>query len=275
MKRLLVTVATLALTSGVAFAQQQNDPNHQWNGHGGQGQGKGQGQGQSQGQGQTHQSGGQTSSSPRPSAQQTGGRPDWNAYYRNNPDLQRAYKQNEQSSTYHESVDAFAQRHYQEHGKAEGRALPTMQDSGQGQAQSHPGMRYDQSSGWIPVQPQGQHQQGRGNDNRYQGDNRYNGGGGNRAPDNRWQRYERNTYAQRRYRLGEYRWPRGFSYQRWTYGQFLPSIFFGQDSWLYDYGDYGLGYPPPGTAWVRYGPDALLIDRYTGQIVEVVYGVFY
>ena len=280
MKRLLISAAALTLLGApAAFAQQDQNQHDR-----GQWQGRSGGQQQQQQQQQQTQSGG---------AQQ-GASPDWNAYYRNNPDLQRAYKQNQQSSTYHESVDAFAQRHYQEHGKTEGRALPTAQGGGQGQAQSHPGMRYDQSSGWIPVQPQGQSQQGRGTDNRYQdqrrgqggGDNRYNGdnrytgdnrynGDRNRTRDNRWQRYERNTFAQRRFRLGEYRWPRGFSYRRWTYGEFLPSIFFGENYWLYDYNDYGLGYPPPGTAWVRYGPDALLIDRYSGQIIEVVYGVFY
>ena len=41
------------------------------------------------------------------------------------------------------------------------------------------------------------------------------------------------------------------------------------------YGYYGLPYPPPGTVWVRYGDDALLIDQYTGEIVEVIYGLFY
>jgi Ni/Co efflux regulator RcnB len=52
-------------------------------------------------------------------------------------------------------------------------------------------------------------------------------------------------------------------------------VFFAQDYWIYDFGDYGLPYPPPGAVWVRYGPDALLIDRYTGEIIEVIYGLFY
>ena len=52
-------------------------------------------------------------------------------------------------------------------------------------------------------------------------------------------------------------------------------MFFGQNYWLYDYSDYGLPYPPPGAAWVRYGPDALMIDQYSGEIIEVVYGAFY
>ena len=33
--------------------------------------------------------------------------------------------------------------------------------------------------------------------------------------------------------------------------------------------------PPPGTVWVRYGRDALLIDRYTGEVIQVEYSVFY
>ena len=267
MKKLLVTVAALALTSGSALAQQQGDQNHQWSGRGGQGQGQGrqggqgqsqgQGQGQSQGQsqGQGHQSGGQGQQS---GGQQSSGRPDWNSYYRNNADLQRAYKQNQQNPAYHESVDAFAQRHYQEHGKSEGRALPTTQGGGQQQNQY-----------------QNQYQS---RDGRWQGggSDRYQGGDRSRERDtNRWRTYERNGSAQRRYRAGEYRWPRGSSYRRWSFGEFLPSIFFGENYWLYDYSDYGLPYPPPGAAWVRYGPDALLIDRYTGQIIQVIYGVFY
>lgn len=33
--------------------------------------------------------------------------------------------------------------------------------------------------------------------------------------------------------------------------------------------------PPPDAVWVRYGPDALLVDRMTGEIIRVQYGVFY
>jgi hypothetical protein len=33
--------------------------------------------------------------------------------------------------------------------------------------------------------------------------------------------------------------------------------------------------PPPGTVWVRDNTDALLIDRYTGEVIEVDYNVFY
>ena len=36
----------------------------------------------------------------------------------------------------------------------------------------------------------------------------------------------------------------------------------------------GLDLPPPGFRWVRYGPVLLLVDVSTGEVAEVVYGVF-
>jgi Ni/Co efflux regulator RcnB len=96
---------------------------------------------------------------------------------------------------------------------------------------------------------------------------------------NSWQgRFNRrNVHARHHYRYrGErWRWPRGYAYQRWTFGMTLPSIFWANNYWIDDYAYYGLGAPPPGTVWVRYGSDAILIDRYTGEILEVVYGQFY
>jgi Ni/Co efflux regulator RcnB len=77
------------------------------------------------------------------------------------------------------------------------------------------------------------------------------------------------------YRGGEYRWPGGYHYQRWSYGQTFPSIFWAQDYWIDDYADYGLAYPPDGAVWVRYGNDAVLVDRDSGEILEVVYDQFY
>ena len=87
----------------------------------------------------------------------------------------------------------------------------------------------------------------------------------------------RNVTARHHYRYhgGSWRWPGDYRYQRWTFGMTLPSIFWTNDYWIDDYYDYGLGAPPPGTVWVRYGNDAILIDRYTGEILEVVYDQFY
>lgn len=116
----------------------------------------------------------------------------------------------------------------------------------------------------------------RGND-RHENNSNWN----NNRHDNRgsWQgRFNRrNVTAQHhyRYRGNAWRWPSGHSYRRWTYGMTLPSLFWASNYWISDYSNYGLAYPPPGTVWVRYGNDAILIDRYSGEILEVVYGQFY
>ena len=88
-------------------------------------------------------------------------------------------------------------------------------------------------------------------------------------------RFQRNVKAQHRFRIGAYHAPRGYHYRRWTFGERLPRIYFVQDYWITDFAAYDLMEPPEGYVWVRYGPDALLIDEDTGEIVEVVYGVFY
>jgi len=253
MNRFLITAAAVALLGApAAYAQSQQQPDdHHPHGqgdrsqdgggssHGGPSNGGSPSNGpgghgvSSNGAGSNGVSAGHVVAAPtRPSSQGSpqGGQPDWNAYYRNNPDLQRAYKQNQQSSTYHESIDAFAQRHYQEHGKAEGRALPTVQGGG---------------------------------------------GASNAQGASRYRSLQRNEAAPRHFRAPTFRWPGGQGYRRFTFGEFLPQVFLSQSYWLYDYGDYGLPYPPPGTFWVRYGPDALLVDRYSGEVIEVFYGMFY
>ena len=60
-----------------------------------------------------------------------------------------------------------------------------------------------------------------------------------------------------------------------VFGQVLPLLFWGRDYWLDSYSDFGLMDPPYGYVWVRYGNDALLVDVESGQILSVMYGVFY
>ncbi len=85
----------------------------------------------------------------------------------------------------------------------------------------------------------------------------------------------RNVTAVRRFHAGIYRAPPGYHYRRWSFGQVLPAIYFGRQFWITDWLAFGLFGPPDGYVWVRYGPDALLIDEYTGEIIQVDYGVFY
>ena len=77
-----------------------------------------------------------------------------------------------------------------------------------------------------------------------------------------------------RYSVERYRWPSGYGYQRWGIGYRLPRDFWISDYYIYDYADYGLGPAPGGFQWIRYGPDILLINLYTGQIADAVYGAF-
>jgi Ni/Co efflux regulator RcnB len=100
-------------------------------------------------------------------------------------------------------------------------------------------------------------------------------GGGRGGAHHDWSRYHRTVTASHRYHFGTYRRPRGWVDRRWAVGAFLPSLFWAQQYWINSYYDFGLPPPPPGARWVRYGSDALLIDDYTGEIIQVVYGIFY
>jgi Ni/Co efflux regulator RcnB len=80
--------------------------------------------------------------------------------------------------------------------------------------------------------------------------------------------------ATRHFRAGPYRAPPGFRYRRWGLGERLPGAFFARSFWIGDFGIYGLFAPPYGYVWVRYGPDAVLIDEYTGEVISVEYGMF-
>lgn len=104
------------------------------------------------------------------------------------------------------------------------------------------------------------------------------------APHTHWGRHTNNHAfdqlrrvfnSRHRFHHGTYRRPNGWFWHRWTFGEFLPYIFFERQYWLNDWEDFDLDDPPPGTVWIRYGNDALLIDEDTGEVIEVVYDVFY
>jgi Ni/Co efflux regulator RcnB len=114
--------------------------------------------------------------------------------------------------------------------------------------------------------------------NRPQNDRHDNGVRGNAmggGPRRDFSSYHRNFNAPRRFHAAPYRRPPGFYVHHWSYGEVLPRPFWVRDYWLTDFFDFGLAPPPPGTVWVRYGSDALLIDEYDGDVIEVAYNVFY
>ncbi len=86
-----------------------------------------------------------------------------------------------------------------------------------------------------------------------------------------WRNQNRN-----RYRLSPYYSPyRNWSYRRFSIGLFLDSLFYSQRYWIGDPWQYRLPPAPYGTQWVRYYNDVLLVDIYTGEVVDAIYGFFW
>lgn len=161
-------------------------------------------------------------------------------------------------------------------------------------------VQQNRNGGWTRSYPQGnvvqqqyqqrtwnrdayrQGQMGQQYQQRYSGNGgRYAGNGGRYAGN--WDRNWRNNsrYDWRRYRdrnrsvfqLGLYVDPFGYGYQPFGIGYELPPVYFGQQYWI-DPAMFDLPYPPPGTQWVRYWNDALLVDMETGQVVDAIQGFF-
>lgn len=83
------------------------------------------------------------------------------------------------------------------------------------------------------------------------------------------------NWSGERFRLSPYRAPYGYYARAWGFGDFLPRPWFERSYWLLNFLDFDLPYPPPGFVWVRVGPDAIMIDEYSGRIVQVVHGIFW
>ena len=82
--------------------------------------------------------------------------------------------------------------------------------------------------------------------------------------------------APRRFHIGR-PWvaPRGFVFRHFRLGERVPAVLLAANYFLTSYWLYGLEAPPPGYIWIREGSDAVLVDRYTGEVVQVAYDVFY
>jgi len=78
-----------------------------------------------------------------------------------------------------------------------------------------------------------------------------------------------------RVHLAPFVYPHGYGYRRWGVGGMLPPIFLASAYFYAEWATLGLAPPEPGFQWVRYGPDLLLVNTSTGQVVDAVYGAFY
>ncbi|HSQ95746.1 MAG TPA: RcnB family protein [Croceibacterium sp.] len=89
-----------------------------------------------------------------------------------------------------------------------------------------------------------------------------------------WQRYRSTNRSA--YHVGHYYAPyRGYTYRRLGIGFYLDPLFFGQDYWIGDPGYYRLPDVYGPYRWVRYYDDALLVDIYSGEVVDVIYDFFW
>jgi hypothetical protein len=77
------------------------------------------------------------------------------------------------------------------------------------------------------------------------------------------------------FRLGLYFDPFGWGYHRWSIGWRLWPSYYSSSYWLDDPYMYRLPYAPWPYKWVRYYDDALLVNVYSGQVVDVIYEFFW
>ena len=77
------------------------------------------------------------------------------------------------------------------------------------------------------------------------------------------------------FHLGFYFDPFGWNYHRYGIGWRMWPSYYSSNYWLNDPYQYRLPYAPFPYRWVRYYNDALLVDTYTGQVVDVIYDFFW
>jgi len=100
-------------------------------------------------------------------------------------------------------------------------------------------------------------------DRRWRDNNRYD-----------WHRYR--SHNRNIYRIGVYYSPyRSWSYRRLGIGYFLDTLFFSSRYWINDPWRYRLPAVYGPYRWVRYYDDVLLVDTYSGEVVDVIYDFFW
>ena len=157
------------------------------------------------------------------------------------------------------------------------------QQQQQAQAQQNVQRRWDGQNRWSGQNRQVDRNRWDGQNRRYDGNRVWSGRDGNTSRwNNNWRRDNRyNWYSYRNtnrnvFRLGRYYSPySNWSYRRLNIGFFLEPLFYGSNYWLDDPWQYRLPEAYGPYRWVRYYDDALLVDIYTGEVVDVIHDFFW
>jgi Ni/Co efflux regulator RcnB len=77
------------------------------------------------------------------------------------------------------------------------------------------------------------------------------------------------------FHLHRYRDPYGWAYRLFSIGWRLWPQYYSSSYWIDDPSMYRLPPAPPGTRWIRYYNDALLVDMWTGEVIDVIPNFFW
>jgi Ni/Co efflux regulator RcnB len=105
------------------------------------------------------------------------------------------------------------------------------------------------------------------------------------SPRNHWRgdwrsdhRYDWRRHRDRNrsiFRIGVYFDPFGWNYRRYNVGWRLWPDYYSSSYWIHDPWMYRLPAAYPGTRWIRYHDDALLVDSWSGEVIDVIYSFFW
>jgi Ni/Co efflux regulator RcnB len=87
-----------------------------------------------------------------------------------------------------------------------------------------------------------------------------------------WQNHRRHHRSL--FHLGFYYDPYGWGYQPYSIGWRLWPSYYSRNYWITDPWMYRLPYAPAGYVWIRYWNDALLVDTWSGQVVDMIPNFF-
>lgn len=215
----------------------QNRGGQRWNGQGGSGQG--------------------WNGQPRPDAQATQNRGDWNRDQRR-PGFDRGNQQADRGQ-----FDRNGRGDWRNDGRNDGRG-DNRGDWRNGGRDGYQNRQPNRAYGNVQGYGRGGYNRGGAWNRGWRNDNRY-----------AWSNYR--TSNRGAYRLPRYYAPSGWGsgYRRFGVGFSLNRILYNQNYWIQDPYTYRLPEAYGPYRWVRYYNDALLVDLDSGRVVDTVYDIFW